>query len=53
MFPNYTAIELIRVMNEELAERHRRTAFAQQWEGATTDRSPVRSLKGLVRRGRS
>ena len=53
MFSSYTAIDLIRVMNEELAERHRRTAYAHQWEGATSDRSPVTTLKGFVRRGRS
>ena len=53
MFPSYTAVDLIRTMNQELAERHRNTAFADQWEGATADRSPAKGLKGLVRRGRS
>lgn len=52
MFPAYTAVDLIRTMNKELVERHQKTAFRHQWEGAFADRSPATSLRSIVTRGR-
>ena len=51
MFPIYTAVDLIRTMNQELAERHQQSAFREQRVGAVRGRSPVNSLRSIVRRG--
>jgi hypothetical protein len=48
----YTAVDLIRTMNEELVERHQQAAFRHQWQGAFADRPPAVSLRSIVKRGR-
>jgi hypothetical protein len=53
MIPGYTAIDIIRTMNQELAERHQQAARRRELVTAQGERSAVTSLKGFLRRDRS
>jgi hypothetical protein len=53
MLPTYTAIDIIRTMNQELVERHQQAAIRRELAAAQSERSTFAALKGFVRRGRS
>jgi hypothetical protein len=53
MLPTYTAIDMIRTMNQELVERHQRAAVDRELSAVQRERRTFSTLKEFVTRGRS